>query len=110
MIIKPEARIGRRFSVSLEYVRNEIELPTGSFVTDEVGGRMKYGFSPRLTSSLFAQWNNEDRAVNVNFRLHWIPEIGSDAYLVVNQVFDANGKIDPARTTIIAKIAYLFIL
>ena len=110
MIIKPEARIGRRFSVSLEYVRNEIELPTGSFVTDEVGGRMKYGFSPRLTSSLFAQWNNEDRAVNLNFRLHWIPEIGSDAYLVVNQVLDANGKIDPARTTIIAKIAYLFIL
>ena len=110
MIIEPEARIGRRFSVSLEYVRNEIELPTGSFVTDEVGGRMKYGFSPRLTSSLFAQWNNEDRAVNVNFRLHWIPEIGSDAYLVVNQVFDANGKIDPARTTIIAKVAYLFIL
>ncbi len=79
-------------------------------MTDEAGANLNYGFSTRLNSSLLAQWNNEDKEINLNFRLHWIPRIGSDAYLVVNQAFDASGNINPSRTTIVAKVSYLFIL
>ncbi len=43
----------------------------------------------------------------MNFRVHWIPEIGSDVYFVINQAFDAAGKIGPSRTTVIAKAANL---
>jgi hypothetical protein len=44
----------------------------------------------------------------VNFRLHWIPKIGSDMYLVYNQLFDASAAIQPSYATVIAKISYLF--
>ena len=109
-MFQPQARLGGHFSISLDYTRNEVQLPTGSFVTDEAGASLEYGFSTRLNSSLLAQWNSEDKEINLNLRLHWIPSIGSDAYLVLNQAFDASGRIDPSRTTIIAKVSYLFIL
>ena len=109
-MFQPQAKLGGHFSISLDYTRNEVQLPTGSFVTDEAGASLNYGFSTRLNSSLLTQWNSEDKEINLNFRLHWIPRIGSDAYLVLNQAFDARGRIDPSKTTVIAKVSYLFVL
>jgi hypothetical protein len=103
------AKFSRHFAAGLDYTRNEVQLPTGRFATDEAGASFNYGFSTTLSSSLLAQWNNEDREISMNLRLHWIPKIGSDMYLVVNQLFDAAGTIHPSRTTIIAKVAYLFL-
>jgi hypothetical protein len=108
--LQPQARLGGHLTISLDYTRNEVQLPTGSFITDEAGASLEYGISTRLNSSILAQWNNQDKEINLNFRLHWIPRIGSDAYLVLNQAFDASGRIDPSRTTIVAKMSYLFIL
>ena len=96
--------------MTLDYTRNEVELPVTNFASNEAGATINYGFSPLLNSSLLAQWNNEDEEINTNFRIHWIPRIGSDLYIVVNQSFDTSGKIDLARTTVIAKAAYLFTL
>ncbi len=103
------AKLSRRFSAGLDYTRNSVQLPSGQFLTDEVGGNLTYGFSTTLISSLLAQWNSEDKEMSMNLRFHWIPKIGSDVYLVVNQLFGAAGNIQPSRTTIIAKVAYLFL-
>jgi len=99
-------KANKHLALSTDYSRNDIALAAGSFTTKEVGGRVRYAFSTRLNTSLFAQWNNEDELVNVNFRLHWIPEIGSDVYLVYNQLFDTTSKTRPARATVLAKVAY----
>lgn len=109
-MLQPLAKLDGHFTIGLDYTRNEVQLPTGNFATDEAGASLSYGFSTRLNSSLLAQWNNEDKEINLNIRLHWIPSIGSDAYMVLNQAFDASGRIDPSKTTIVAKVSYLFVL
>jgi hypothetical protein len=109
-MFQPQIKLDGHFTVGLDYTRNEVQLPGGTFVTDEAGANVTYGFSTRLNSSMLADWNNEDKEININLRLHWIPDIGSDAYLVINQAFDTNGRINPSRTTIVAKVSYLFSL
>jgi hypothetical protein len=103
-------RATSRLSLSADYTRNDISLGGGSFVTHEVGGRINYAFSTLLNGSMFAQWNNEDDLINLNLRVHWIPEIGSDCYLVYNQTLDTTGKVRPSVVTVLAKIAYRFVL
>jgi hypothetical protein len=103
-------KTGPHLSLSGNITRNDIRLIDGSFATIEAGGRIRYAFSTRLEASLFGQWNNEDQAMNFNFRLHWIPEIGSDVYLVYNHLFDTGGRVNTVRTTVLAKIAYRFVI
>ncbi len=57
---------------------NDITAGTKRFTTREYGGRIQLDFSTRLSSSLFAQYNNRTRQVNVNARIHFIPRTGSD--------------------------------
>jgi hypothetical protein len=102
-------KAGPHVSISGDYSRNDIRLADGAFVTHEVGSRFRYAFSTMLDASFFGQWNNEDQAININFRLHWIPEIGSDLFFVVNQEFDTAGRVQLSRTTVVAKVAYLFV-
>jgi hypothetical protein len=108
--LRPTVKFSGHFSVGLDYTRNNVHLPSGSFITDEAGAALNYGFSTTLNSSLLAQWNNQDNQISLNARLHWIPKIGSDIYLVINQAFDTGARTKLANTTIIAKAAYLFIL
>lgn len=100
------AKTGSHLALSADYSRNDIALTAGNFTTREIGGRVRYAFSTRLNTSVFAQWNNEDERINLNFRLHWIPEIGSDVYLVYNQLYDTIDRTRPARATVLAKVAY----
>lgn len=103
-------KTGPHFSLSGDYTRNQISLAGGAFTTHEVGGRIKYAFSTLLDASVFGQWNSEDQVISLNFRVHWIPEIGSDVYLVYNHLFDTWGRVMTARTTLLAKVAYRFVL
>lgn len=103
-------KTGPHLSISGNLTRNDIRLTDGSFETLETGGRIRYAFSTLLDATLFGQWNNGDRELNFNFRLHWIPEIGSDVYLVYNHLFDTEVRVRTARTTILAKFAYRFVM
>ena len=93
-------------SLSADYTTNWVDLASGSFNSRELGGQIRYAFSTLLNTSLFAQWNNEDRQVNLNFRLHWIPNIGSDIFLVVDNLADLSRRLRNSRTTILMKVAY----
>ncbi|MDE3058510.1 MAG: carbohydrate binding family 9 domain-containing protein [Bacteroidota bacterium] len=106
----PVIKLGGRFTMNLDYKRNYVQLPTGNFVANEAGTTLDYGFTTTLNVSLLAQWNNEDNELSMNFRLHWIPKIGSDVYFVLNRAFDTAEQIRPSNTTVVAKITYLFIL
>ncbi|MFC1651291.1 DUF5916 domain-containing protein [Candidatus Latescibacterota bacterium] len=61
-----------------------------SFETKELGSRLTLDFSTRLFTTTFIQWNNETEEMNMNFRLHYIPKIGSDIYVVYNHLMDEN--------------------
>lgn len=81
-------KLNRHLQISTDYTRNYISLPNGSFTTHEISSKIIYNFSTTLSSSLYAQWNNEDNELNFNFRIHWIPSLGSEVYFVYNELFD----------------------
>ncbi len=102
--------INKHLNISLDWERNYLQLPQESFTTDEFGGRIDYAFNPKLQTSVFAQWNNESENILVNYRINWIPKIGSYFYFVVNQEFDTNNGIKILRTTILGKLIWRFAL
>jgi len=102
--------INKHLNFNVDWQRNYVQLPETSFVTDEIGGRIDYAFNPKLQSSVYAQWNTEDENILINYRINWIPKIGSYFYFVVNQEFDTNNGITIERTTIMGKLIWRFAL
>ena len=62
-------------------------------------GNRTYTFTTNLTFSVFAQWNSLNDFVRLNARLHWIPRIGTDLFLVFDQSHTPSDHIDFARPT-----------
>jgi hypothetical protein len=100
--------INKHLNFSADWQRNYVQLPGVSLVTDEVGGRIDYAFNPKLQSSVYAQWNTEDDDIVVNYRINWIPKIGSWFYFVVNQEFNTSNGLKLERTTIMGKLIWRF--
>jgi len=100
--------LNRHLNVGIDWQRNFIQLPEISFTTDELGGRIDYAFNPKLNTSIFAQWNNENDIVLVNYRINWIPKIGSFFYFVINQAYDTNNGFKLERTTVLGKLIWRF--
>lgn len=100
--------LNKRLNIGLDWERNYLQFPEKSLKTDGIGGRIDYSFNPKFQSSLFAQWNNEDNIILLNYRINWIPEIGSFFYFVINQEISTDGKIKLERTTIMAKLIWRF--
>ena len=64
--------------------RSRVTLPASAFTATEVTGRVEYAFNTRTSFLGFVQYNNEDQRVDFNLRLHWIPRIGDDLFVVWN--------------------------
>ncbi len=65
-----------------EYVRNDVRFPTTAFVANTFLLRADYAFSPRLTTTLFAQANDQLERASSNLRVRWTTSPGSDLYVV----------------------------
>ncbi len=103
--------LNKHWNLSAEWNKNFLNFGQTSLTTDEIGGRVIYAYNPKLNSSVFGQWNNDDDEVLLNFRINWIPKIGSDVYFVVNQLIDTQGgSIRFTDTTILAKLIWRFAL
>lgn len=103
--------LNKHWNLSAEWDRNYLNFDQLNFITDEVGGRIIYAYNPKLNTSLFGQWNNEDDEMLLNFRINWIPKIGSDFYFVVNQLIETgNNTIKFTEITILAKLIWRFAL
>lgn len=105
------AKFNKHFNLRADYSYNRLTFPEGAFQTHEIGGRAEYAFTTKLYSSLFGQWNNEDDEILFNLRVNWIPVIGSDFYLAINQLYDTSGsRIKLQDTTILSKLIWRFVL
>jgi hypothetical protein len=101
--------INKHLNLITNYNRSYIEFPNNRFVVNEFGGKVEYAFNPKLNASVFGQWNNEDNEIILNYRLNWIPKIGSDFYFVINQIVDReNDNYSLKSTTILAKFVWRF--
>ena len=103
--------INRHWNLSAEWNKNFLNFEEADFVTDEVGGRVVYAYNPKLNTSIYGQWNDEEEEILLNYRINWIPKIGSDFYFVVNQAISTgNNQFQLTRTTILAKLIWRFAL
>jgi len=101
--------LNKHLNISADYERNNLKFPEGSFTTHESGGRIEYAFNPKLFSILYGQWNNEDHEILLNFRLNWIPKIGSDFYLAINQkISTAGSKLKVEDIVVLSKLVWRF--
>ena len=104
-------RAGKFLNMSLRYEINEVNLSGGKFQTNLIGSRIEYALTPNLFGSVLNQWNTNQEELNLNFRLRYIPRIGTDLYFIFNQLYDANEKtIAVKSTTVLAKLVWRFIL
>lgn len=71
-------------SFGLDYSRDDVHLPAGSFSAIETSGNVEYDFSTRMSLQSFVQYNNDANRVDLNVRFHWIPVIGDAVYVVWN--------------------------
>ena len=103
-------RASRHVRVTGDWAHNRIRLDEHTFDVDEAGARVDFAVNPNLFGAVAGQWNTEDREVILNFRLNWIPRPGSDVFIVLNQLADADGRWSTQRTTLLSKIVWRFAL
>ena len=97
------------FSISGNYSLNDIQRDDSEFVSNQISGRIEYSFNPKLYSTLFAQWNDEIEDILLNFRINWIPVVGSDVYFVINQRITTESKVfDLSDMSILLKVVWRF--
>jgi hypothetical protein len=103
------------WGTEVEWVR----LPQGRFAAQTMQARLDYAYSPRLSTMLWMQWDNESQRASLNARLHWIPKPGSDAYLVWDSAWPTGLERlgqpwrgipwrRPARGALVGKVVYYF--
>jgi hypothetical protein len=95
-------------SVSADVTYQKFTISGNTFDVRDYGGSLSLNLSPRLNSSALIQYNNETGQMNVNFRLHYIPKIGSDMYFVYNHLWDEGDNFRTLQNTGIFKAAYMF--
>ncbi len=101
--------VNRFLSLGADFERNTITFSGEELRVDEAGGRLDFAFSPVLFGAVAGQWNNEDEEVILNFRINWIPEPGSDLFLVINHLAETEDAIwSPVQTTLISKLVWRF--
>lgn len=102
----------KHFNFSTTYTFNNVILPQGSVNTNEIATYINYAFTTKFNISFFGQWNSLDDVLLFNFRLHWLPKIGSDIYLVYNTNYDEPIKqvefLKPQTSAGIVKLVWRF--
>ena len=102
-----------RLRTSLGYEYNDIDLPEGSFIARLAFFTTDVAFSSRLSWVTRIQYDNASELVGINMRLHWIPEAGREAYIVLNHNLDdvrtdVDDRFQSSTSEAVAKFAYTF--
>ena len=102
-----DIRPNYHINIDLNYSRNHVTLPNGTFTTGLVGVRFLYGFSPRTFFNAFLQYNADTHQVSSNLRFNFTHHPLSDIYVVYNDRRDTMNGLLLERAVII-KLTNLF--
>ena len=78
-------RPSKHFLLAIAYQRNDVDLAGGDFVVDLASVRINVLFTPMLSWTTFAQYDNQTDTIGINSRVRWIIAPGSDLFVVLNQ-------------------------
>ena len=98
---------------NLEFEQQNVRLGTGRFTARSARVRLDVAASPRLSGTLFVQHDNESDRLGFNARFHWIPNLGSDLYVVWNSAWPTGLGAGipwsrPQRGQLTGKFVYYF--
>jgi hypothetical protein len=85
-------RLGETFNAELSWNRNDIDLPSSSFIAHLGRLRLSYSFTPRIFVQGLFQYNNRDDAWANNLRFGWIQTANTGLFLVYNETRDAEDE------------------
>jgi hypothetical protein len=113
LAINPTVRMraGDALTAQVDYQRNDIDLPGGSFITNLVRTRVSYSFTPRIFTQALVQYNDRADLWSMNFRFGWLQAANTGLFVVYT---DTRGLYDlfdrPERTdrSFIVKYSYMF--
>ena len=77
-------RGGGRVSVGADVSLSDVHLSQGNFTAEQSALRFEYDFGTKLSLLGFAQHTNTENRADFQFRLHWIPRVGDDLFVVWN--------------------------
>jgi len=104
-------RAGKYFNTSVRYEYNYIIINNNSLKTHLIGNRLDYAISPNAFGSMLTQWNTAQNELNLNLRLHIIPQIGTDFFFIINQILNTQSQsFDVKRGTILGKLVWRFVI
>ena len=101
----------KHFNLRTDYTYNDIKTLWGDIATNELAEYVNFAFNPRLDLSVFVQWNSLNELLFGNCRLHWIPKIGADLYVVYNRGYDKLQPFnfpEPANSSGAVKLVWRF--
>ena len=83
-------RMGERFSSSLDWNYNKLDLPVanGDFEVNVGRLRLSYSFSPKVLLQALVQYDDRTDLVATNVRFSWLQSANAGLYLVYNEVDD----------------------
>ena len=90
------------------WLRNDIELPQGSFVTNLANLRATYNFSPLVLLQALVQYNELDDILGTNLRFSWLRTANTGLFLVYNEVDERGIGARPTGREIILKYSHIF--
>jgi hypothetical protein len=100
-------RLNHHWSLDLNYSRNHVTLPNGTFTTQLFGTRFLYAFNSRAFVNAFFQYNADTKQVSSNIRFNVTHHPLSDLYLVYNDTRDtARGQL--VGRSVMVKLTNLF--
>lgn len=106
-------RVQPHYEFVAEFERNDVTLPTGSFVAHTGRFRADYAINPRLTLTGFLQYDDQSDRAALNARLRWTPSPGSDLFVVWNSVWPTVPErafvlTQPQRGALVVKYTHYF--
>ena len=101
----------QRFRAFLSYSYNDIDLPQGDFELRLARVGLDFIFSNTLSWVNLIQYDNDSEVLGFNSRLHWIPEAGREAFIVLNHNLEDRDRDNTFRSQIAdisVKFSYTF--
>jgi hypothetical protein len=104
-----QIRLGDRFTSSLSWVQNDVDLPEGDFITKVGRLRMSYSFTPKIALEALFQYNNVDDFFSTNLRFSWLRKANTGLYVVFNDIkgYDRYTGEVPNRSLVV-KYTHMF--
>lgn len=101
----------RNFRTFVSYSYNDIDLPEGNFELRLARLGFDFVFSNTLSWTNLFQYDNDSEILGFNSRLHWIPQAGREAFIVLNhnlEDVDRDNTFCLAAADLSLKFSYTF--